>query len=590
MVNFLGAHRMLEACRVLGISPRVLLVGSATVYGAVGREEPPISETHPVRPTDAYSLAKAAAEMLAPVYESHFPVMVARSFNHTGPGQGTDFALPAFASQIARIEAGLQEPVIRVGDLGAERDFLDVRDVVAAYALLLERGKATTTYNVCSGACRPVSAWLDQLVGLAKIPVHLERDPSRVFVQSNPGWLATIPVSNRWGGRLAFRRRRCFRPCSRTGVCASASLHDLQGPEPGPPPPLDARARPRPRDAPGGGGRLERAPRRRGPVAFRTAHLGCVGLEGVGNPSRRIRPGVRFPLGPGPLPATQAPRGADPTPVDRGDLSGARLAFHPRSTTGHPAPARKTGHLRTGLPPSVASARGSGGAGLVLRAHRRRGHGTDGRVRPGDRSGKRSRDARNREGAKRAVAIRRGERRRIARGPVDGVRHAAAAAEDRGRFGMLRLGHLGGRRLPFAEGPAPGACPDARPRRGVPRLERRPSRAGEGPRTARDRPGPFRLRRPDRTESAREIGVRHRQHRGSGAAVVDHRSRPGRSRGEASRPGKPTGREAAEPGSPPGGSRTPFEGDRSHPGHREQPPSKVWECSSTDSTIPSIRT
>jgi len=205
MVNFLGAHRMLEACRVLGISPRVLLVGSATVYGAVGREEPPISETHPVRPTDAYSLAKAAAEMLAPVYESHFPVMVARSFNHTGPGQGTDFALPAFASQIARIEAGLQEPVIRVGDLGAERDFLDVRDVVAAYALLLERGKATTTYNVCSGACRPISSWLEQLVGMAKVPVHLERDPSRVFVQSNPrlvgdnsrlkslGWAPRVP-------------------------------------------------------------------------------------------------------------------------------------------------------------------------------------------------------------------------------------------------------------------------------------------------------------------------------------------------------------------------------------------------------------
>ncbi|HXP90929.1 MAG TPA: GDP-mannose 4,6-dehydratase [Fibrobacteria bacterium] len=186
MVNFLGTHRILETCRVLGIAPRVLLVGSATVYGTVGRDEPPIPETHAVRPSDAYSLAKAAAEMLAPVYESHFPVVVARSFNHTGPGQGTDFALPAFASQIARIEAGLQEPVIRVGDLGAQRDFLDVRDVVSAYALLLERGEATTTYNVCSGTCRPVSEWLEQLVGLAAIPVRIERDPSRVFAQSSP--------------------------------------------------------------------------------------------------------------------------------------------------------------------------------------------------------------------------------------------------------------------------------------------------------------------------------------------------------------------------------------------------------------------
>jgi GDP-4-dehydro-6-deoxy-D-mannose reductase len=185
-VNFLGAHRLLESCRVLGLAPRVLLVGSATVYGKVEKSEPPLSETRPVRPTDAYSLAKAAAEMLAPVYENLFPVVVARSFNHTGPGQGTDFALPAFASQIARIEAGLQEPVIRVGDLLAERDFLDVRDVVAAYALLLEHGEPTTTVNVCSGTCHPVAEWLERLVAQARVPVRLEVDRSRVFVQSNP--------------------------------------------------------------------------------------------------------------------------------------------------------------------------------------------------------------------------------------------------------------------------------------------------------------------------------------------------------------------------------------------------------------------
>jgi GDP-4-dehydro-6-deoxy-D-mannose reductase len=164
----------------------VLLVGSATVYGEVAPTEPPIRESRPVRPTDSYSLAKAAAEMLAPVYEKHFPVVVARSFNHTGPGQGTDFALPAFASQIARIEAGLQEPVLRVGDLSAERDFLDVRDVVAAYALLLEHGPASSTVNVCSGICRPVSEWLSDLVAQAKVPIRVEVDDSRIFPQANP--------------------------------------------------------------------------------------------------------------------------------------------------------------------------------------------------------------------------------------------------------------------------------------------------------------------------------------------------------------------------------------------------------------------
>ena len=185
-VNFLGAQRLLESCRVLGLSPRVLLVGSATVYGRVDPSEPPIPESRPIRPTDSYSLAKAAAEMLAPVYEKHFPVVVARSFKHTGPCQGTDFALPAFASQIARVEAGLQDPVLRVGDLSAERDFLDVRDVVSAYALLLERGATGEAVNVCSGACRPISDWLSDLVGLAKVPIRIEVDGSRIFPQANP--------------------------------------------------------------------------------------------------------------------------------------------------------------------------------------------------------------------------------------------------------------------------------------------------------------------------------------------------------------------------------------------------------------------
>ena len=219
-VNFLGTERLLESCRVLGLAPRVLLVGSATVYGNVSPTEAPLSESRMVRPLDAYSLAKAAAEMLAPVYEKHFPVVVARSFNHTGPGQGTDFALPAFASQIARIEAGLQAPVIRVGDLSAQRDFLDVRDVVAAYALLLERGEAASTVNVCSGTCRPISEWLDRLVSMARVPVRLEVDHSRVFVQSNPklvgdnsrlramGWEPRIPPDSMLSFLLEHWRAR----------------------------------------------------------------------------------------------------------------------------------------------------------------------------------------------------------------------------------------------------------------------------------------------------------------------------------------------------------------------------------------------
>lgn len=185
-VNFLGTARLLEACRIEGMKPRILLAGSATVYGKVDPSDLPLQETSPVRPSDPYSLSKAAAEMLARVHSDDFPVMVARPFNHTGPGQGTDFVLPSVSQQIALIEAGRQPPRIKLGDLSAERDFLDVRDVVDAYAVLLSNGVSGETYNICSGECRSVSRWVEDLKGLARVPVELETDPQRIFTQSNP--------------------------------------------------------------------------------------------------------------------------------------------------------------------------------------------------------------------------------------------------------------------------------------------------------------------------------------------------------------------------------------------------------------------
>lgn len=184
-VNFLGTLRLLEAARSCSSRPAVLLAGSATVYGQVEPGELPLRETQAPRPADHYSLSKACQEGLAPLYREHFPVVVVRPFNHTGPGQVRDFALPAFAAQIARIEAGLQEPVIRVGDLSAERDFLHVADVVSAYALLLGR-RESGTFNVCSGSSHPMSWWLDLLLARARLPIEVVVDPARVFPQGNP--------------------------------------------------------------------------------------------------------------------------------------------------------------------------------------------------------------------------------------------------------------------------------------------------------------------------------------------------------------------------------------------------------------------
>ncbi|MEN9309621.1 MAG: hypothetical protein RL173_3553 [Fibrobacterota bacterium] len=185
-VNFLGTQRLLEACKVLGIKPRVLLVGSATVYGKVQPEDLPLRESRQPRPADSYSLSKAAAEMLAPLYSEHFPVVVARPFNHTGPGQATDFVLPSFAAQIARIELGLQPPVLKVGDMSSERDFLDVRDVIEAYTALLVRGEPGSIYNVCSGRCSTVADWLALIAKQSRVPVEIVTDPLRVFPQPNP--------------------------------------------------------------------------------------------------------------------------------------------------------------------------------------------------------------------------------------------------------------------------------------------------------------------------------------------------------------------------------------------------------------------
>ena len=134
---------------------------------------------------------------------------MARPFNHTGPGQSTDFVLPSFAAQIARIEAGLQPPSLKVGDLSSERDFLDVQDVVEAYLALLNNGEAGTVYNVCSGASRKVSEWLEILVGMSRTPIEVTTDPHRIFAQHNPRMVGdNFPSQGPWGGRRRYPPRK----------------------------------------------------------------------------------------------------------------------------------------------------------------------------------------------------------------------------------------------------------------------------------------------------------------------------------------------------------------------------------------------
>ena len=153
--NVLATHYLFDALRRAGVRARVLVTASATVYAP---SDQPIAEDGAIAPGSPYALSKLAQEMrtLRAPSEDGLDVIVVRAFNHTGPRQAPAFAAPSFARQIARIERGEQEPVIRAGNLAPRRDLSDVRDVVRAYAALMERGAGGGVYNVASGVGRPI--------------------------------------------------------------------------------------------------------------------------------------------------------------------------------------------------------------------------------------------------------------------------------------------------------------------------------------------------------------------------------------------------------------------------------------------------
>jgi GDP-4-dehydro-6-deoxy-D-mannose reductase len=180
-VNFGGTRAVLEAALACTPRPRVLLVSSSEVYGRVPEAEQPVVEARPLLPSTVYAVSKAAAEMAGQHAAARgLPLVILRPFNHIGPGQSDDFVASAFAHQLARIESGAQEPVLRVGNLSAVRDLSDVRDVVAAYLRVAESGRAGETYNVTSGHAVAVSEILDGLRALVRVPVRVEVDPARL--------------------------------------------------------------------------------------------------------------------------------------------------------------------------------------------------------------------------------------------------------------------------------------------------------------------------------------------------------------------------------------------------------------------------
>jgi GDP-4-dehydro-6-deoxy-D-mannose reductase len=181
-VNATGTLRLMSALSDFGGTRRLLMVSSAEVYGHVDPQLQPIREDAPLRPVTPYGSSKAAAELLAWQMgaAAGLDVVVARSFNHIGPGQDERFVLPSMARQLVRIRRGEAEPVLLVGNLEVERDFLDVRDVARAYRCLMDHGEAGVAYNICSGVPRSLLAVVGRLIELSKAGASLEVDPERL--------------------------------------------------------------------------------------------------------------------------------------------------------------------------------------------------------------------------------------------------------------------------------------------------------------------------------------------------------------------------------------------------------------------------
>lgn len=181
-INVLGQLNLFQAIVAAQINPIFLSVISNAIYGMAQATGQPANEQTPLQPTDPYAVSKAAQDLMAGqwFYSHKLNVIRARPFNHIGPGQRPDFVVPAFARQIARIELGLQEPIIRVGNLEPQRDFSDVRDIVRAYHLILERGNAGDVFNIGSGRTVSIGAILNQLIALSGHDITVDVDAAKL--------------------------------------------------------------------------------------------------------------------------------------------------------------------------------------------------------------------------------------------------------------------------------------------------------------------------------------------------------------------------------------------------------------------------
>ncbi len=214
-INATGTLLLLEELaaiqREVGHAPVILISGSAHVYGAAAARHLPLTEACPLEPLNPYAVSKAAQELLGLQYHRSrgLPVIVTRSFNHTGPGQSGTFVAPQLAGRIREILKSGGKGTVKVGAPEVRRDFTDVRDVVRAYIALTESGEAGTVYNVCSGRSYAIRQLLDNLAELAGVEVTVESDPGKrrpIDVAEMVGSYARLADDTGWAPEIDIRK------------------------------------------------------------------------------------------------------------------------------------------------------------------------------------------------------------------------------------------------------------------------------------------------------------------------------------------------------------------------------------------------
>ena len=209
--NIRGQLNLLEAISQLKLNSRVIVVSSNEVYGLARPEDLPLHENSPLRPNNPYSVSKLAQDFMGLQYflDRQLPIVRVRPFNHIGPRQNERFVAPSFAKQIVEIERGLREPVLRLGNMTAQRDFSDVRDITRAYLLAMEKGEPGEVYNIGTGRARSVREMLDVMLAACSIKITEEIDPDKLRPSDTPISYADPTKFKRqtgWEPRFSFEQ------------------------------------------------------------------------------------------------------------------------------------------------------------------------------------------------------------------------------------------------------------------------------------------------------------------------------------------------------------------------------------------------